>query len=56
MHRKENQHKLHCKRESPFISSCIHMHGETVPEQVAGIKEVLNEDVVIDYKFMDSKI
>lgn len=50
----ENQHKYAAKKRVLFISSYSYA-WETVPEQIAGIKEVLNEDVVIDYKFMDSK-
>lgn len=54
MHRKKISTST-LQKESPFISSYSYA-WETVPEQIAGIKEVLNEDVVIDYKFMDSKI
>ena len=50
----ENQQKYTTKKRVLFISSYSYA-WETVPEQIAGIKEVLNEDVVIDYKFMDSK-
>jgi len=37
-----------------FISSYSYA-WETVPEQIAGIKEALSEDVNLDYKFMDTK-
>ena len=50
----ENQQKYTAKKRVLFISSYSYA-WETVPEQIAGIKEVLNEDVVVDYKFMDSK-
>lgn len=37
-----------------FISSYSYS-WETVPEQMEGIKEALGEDVILDYKFMDTK-
>ncbi|MBS4803572.1 MAG: dTDP-4-dehydrorhamnose 3,5-epimerase family protein, partial [Clostridium sp.] len=49
----ENQHKYAAKKRVLFISSYSYA-WETVPEQIAGIKGVLNEDVVIDLR-RDSK-
>lgn len=37
-----------------FISSYSYA-WETVPQQIEGIKEALGDDVVLDYKFMDTK-
>jgi len=37
-----------------FISSYSYS-WETVPEQMEGIKEVLGENAILDYKFMDTK-
>lgn len=37
-----------------FISSYSYS-WETVPEQIEGIKEALGEDILLDYKFMDTK-
>lgn len=37
-----------------FISSYSYA-WETVPQQIAGIKDALSDDVVLDFKFMDTK-
>lgn len=51
----ENRNKYTTKKRVLFISSYSYA-WETVPEQIAGIKEVLNEDVVIDYSLWIQKI